>query len=125
MTVMGASFFLFRRPLIGLFLADARPEVIAAGSISLCYIALFQFSDSIGILSAGALKGAGDTKYTAVVQILIAWLFFLPLVFYLGKPEVWGLHGAWLAATIYIWIYSALLFRRFVSEKWRKIDIFR
>jgi MATE family multidrug resistance protein len=125
MTVMGVMFFLFRRPLIGLFLAEPKPEIIAAGGISLGYIALFQFSDSIGILSAGALKGAGDTKYTAVVQVLTAWFFFLPLVFYLGRPEALGIHGAWLAATLYIWIYDILLFWRFVSERWRKIDIFQ
>lgn len=125
MTVMGILFFVFRRPLIGLFLSDPKPEIIAAGGISLGFIALFQFSDSIGILSAGALKGAGDTRFAAGVQIVTAWIFFLPLVYYLGKPEVWGLHGAWLSATVYIWVYDILLFWRFVSERWRKIDIFR
>lgn len=125
MTVMGVIFFLFRRSLIGLFLSGPRPEVIAAGSISLGYIALFQFSDSIGMLSAGALKGAGDTRFPAIVQIVTAWFFFLPLVFYLGAPERLGLQGAWLAATLYIWIYDILLFWRFRSERWRKIDIFR
>lgn len=123
MTFNAIIFFIFRRPLIGLFQDD--PAVIAAGAVSLTYIALFQFSDSIGIISAGALKGAGDTRFTAIAQIVCAWIFFLPLVIILGNPNVWGLHGAWIAATIYIWIFDIILFLRFRSEAWRKIDIFK
>lgn len=124
MTAMGALFFIFRRPLIDLFAKAPDPEYTHAGVIIISYVALFQFSDAIGILSSGALRGAGDTKFPAIVQVITAWLFFLPLVYYLGKPEVWGLHGAWIGATIYIWIYDAVLFWRFVSERWRRINIF-
>ena len=84
MTLMGAVFYIFRRPLIGLFRHE--PEVIAAGSLILTYIPLFQFADAFGIVSAGALKGAGDTRFPAVAQIVFAWLFFLPLVFCAGQP---------------------------------------
>jgi putative MATE family efflux protein len=92
MTLMGVVFYIFRRPLIGLFRHE--PAVIAAGSLILTYIPLFQFADAFGIVSAGALKGAGDTRFPAVAQIVFAWLFFLPLVFVLGNPRVGGLRGA-------------------------------
>jgi Na+-driven multidrug efflux pump len=75
-------------------------------------------------VSAGALKGAGDTRFPAIAQIVFAWLFFLPLVFVLGNPRVGGLRGAWAAATIYIWVYDLVLLWRFVGERWRKINIF-
>jgi Na+-driven multidrug efflux pump len=122
MTLMGVVFYIFRRPLIGLFRHE--PAVIAAGSLILTYIPLFQFADAFGIVSAGALKGAGDTRFPAVAQIVFAWLFFLPLVFVLGNPRVGGLRGAWAAATIYIWVYDLVLLWRFVGERWRKINIF-
>ena len=123
MTVMGIIFFIFRRPLIMLF--SQEPAVITAGSIILVYVALFQFSDAFNILSRGALKGAGDTRFPAVVQIVIAWFFFLPLASYLGRPDVWGIHGAWISATVYVWVLAPILFWRFVNEGWRKINIFR
>jgi MATE family multidrug resistance protein len=122
MTLMGVIFLVFRRPLIALFRPE--PEVIAAGSAILIYVAVFQFADAVGILSSGALKGAGDTKFPAIAQVVIAWFFFLPLVFYFGRADVWGLHGAWLTATVYIWIYDIVLFWRFLSERWRKINVF-
>ena len=123
MTFMGIVFLAFRDPLIRLF--SQRPEVVEVGKTVLVYAAMFQFSDAIGILSHGALKGAGDTKFPAIMSALVAWFFFLPLGYYLGKPAVLGLHGAWLAATVYIWILDIILFWRFVSERWRKIDIFK
>jgi len=122
MSVMGLIFFLLRRPLVAMFNDD--PAVVAAGGVVLMYAALFQFSDSIGILSYGGLKGAGDTKWPAIVSAITAWLFFLPLGILLGRPGVLGLHGAWLAATVYIWVVDALFLWRFVSERWRRIDIF-
>jgi len=122
MTLMGAMFYIFRRPLIGLFRHE--PAVIAAGSLILTYVPLFQFADAFGIVSAGVLKGAGDTRFPAVAQIVLAWLFFLPLVFVLGNPHVEGLRGAWTAATIYIWLYDLVLLWRFVGERWRRINIF-
>ena len=122
MSVMGTVFYIFRQPLIGLFRHE--PEVIAAGSLILAYIPLFQFADAFGIVSAGALKGAGDTRFPAVAQIVFAWLFFLPLVFVLGNPHAGGLRGAWAAATVYIWAYDLVLLWRFVGERWRKINIF-
>ena len=75
-------------------------------------------------MSAGALKGAGDTRFPAAAQIVLAWLFFLPLVFVLGNPRVGGLAGAWTAATIYIWGYDLVLLWRFMGGRWRRINIF-
>jgi MATE family multidrug resistance protein len=100
MTLMGALFYIFRRQFIGLFRHEA--AVVAPGSLILTYIPLFQFADAFGIVSAGALKGAGDTRFLAAAQIVFAWLLFLPLAFWLGNPLVAGLRGAWTAATVYL-----------------------
>ena len=52
------------------------------------------------------------------------WLFFLPLVFCLERPDVWGFQDAWLGATIYIVIYDAVLFWRFLGNRRLKTDVF-
>lgn len=126
MTLMGVLFFIFCDPLIRVFFRDpmAQPEAVRYGALILSYVVFFQFSDAIGIVSAGALKGAGDTRFPALAQIVLAWCFFLPFVMWLAQPKLGGVHGAWVAATIYIWLYDAVLFWRFFSERWRKIDIF-
>ncbi len=121
--LFGLGFVLFRRPLIGLFSDD--PATVRAGAMILSYMALFLISNALAMVSHGALKGAGDTKWPAIMWALVAWLFFVPLGLILGNRAVLGLHGAWIAATLYIWLLDLLLIRRFVSEKWRHIDIFR
>ncbi len=123
MTLMGILFVIFRRNLIGLF--SSNPDVLNAGSTILVYMALFQFIDAIGILSHGSLKGAGDTKFPAMVALITAWVFFLPAAWWFGRPEVYGIHGAWISAVIYIWIVDVILFWRFVGGKWQKMDIFK
>ena len=123
MSLVAVLTVIFRRQLISVF--NDQPDVVRAGEIILVYVALFQFSDAFGILSQGALRGAGDTVFPAVLIAVLAFFFFLPLSYYLGRPDVLGVHGCWIAATVYIWAVDALLFWRFVSEGWRKIDIFR
>ncbi len=126
MTLMGAVFFLFSEPLVRLFFRAPDEELSAVryGALILSYVVFFQFSDAIGIVSAGALKGAGDTRFPAMAQIVLAWCFFLPFVLWLAQPRLGGIHGAWVAATIYIWLYDGVLFWRFFSERWRRINIF-
>lgn len=123
MTIMGALFVLFRKPLIGIFSND--PEVVRAGGVILVYAGLFQFVDAVGILSSGALKGAGDTNFPVIMQLVLAWGVFLPAVFLFGRPEAGGIHGAWITAVVYIWIFDIILFFRFRGERWKKIDIFK
>jgi Na+-driven multidrug efflux pump len=57
-----------------------------------------------------------------VAQIVLAWSFFLPLVFLLAHFK--GLPGAWAAAAIYIWAYDLVLLWRFMGGRWRQINIF-
>jgi len=123
MTVLVVTTVIFRRPLLQLF--SEKPEVIRVGSIIIMYFALFQFSEALGMISRAALQGAGDTKFPAIALPLVAFLFFLPLGFYIGRQDVWGLHGCWIATTAYAWIVNAILLWRFISERWRKIDIFK
>jgi len=123
MTFMGAVFFLFRHGLIGIFRAE--PEIVTAGATILIFAAIFQAFDGLGIITHGALRGAGDTVFPAAVAIIMSWLVFLPLGYFLTQVVDWGVAGAWLAATVNIILVSVILFARFSGGKWREIDVFR
>ncbi|HUW31489.1 MAG TPA: hypothetical protein VM223_07730, partial [Planctomycetota bacterium] len=53
-----------------------------------------------------------------------AWGIFLPLAAILSTHTHLGVTGAWIGATVYIYLLGAALFWRFVSGRWQKIDIF-
>jgi putative MATE family efflux protein len=122
MGLCGLIFVLFRRPIIRLF--HAAPTIVETGSRMLILAAIFQAFDALGIISHGALRGAGDTKVPAIVDIAAGWFLLLPLGYVLTFPLGWGYVGAWTAAAVQIATVGIIFFARFVSEAWRKIDIF-
>jgi Na+-driven multidrug efflux pump len=73
---------------------------------------------------AGALRGAGDTHWTAGLIVLLSFVLFAPLS--VGAVLFTNLEslGPWLAGTIYSIILGSALWRRFALGKWRDIDIF-
>jgi len=123
MVGMGLVFALFGGPLINLaFSGD--PEVIALGHRLLILAAIFQGFDAIVIVTEGALRGAGDTRWMMWVTLISAYAVFLPLAAVVAILLGGGAFGAWVAGTIYIITLSGLIFRRFHQEKWRDINIF-
>lgn len=132
MFLMGIAFFVLRYPLMSFFV-PSDPKVAAAdraaiqhiGSTMLLLAAIFQAFDAVGIVMIGALRGAGDTRFSAIVGVALAWGVLLPLGWLLTYPAGLGYVGAWLAAAVQIALLGGILFWRFASEAWRKIDIFK
>jgi len=124
MLAMGVVFFTCRYPLVRLFNQDA--DIVAHAALILIFAAVFQGFDALAIVSSGALRGAGDTHWTAAATITCCWGLFMPV----GVSLTWfapslGPKGPWIAATLYIFSLGSVLFGRFLSERWTEIDIFR
>lgn len=123
MCLCGLLFVLFRRPIIRFFRSD--PDIVEAGSYMLILAAIFQAFDALGIMSHGALRGAGDTKIPAIIDVAAGWLLLIPLGYVLTFVLKLDYIGAWGAAAVQIAIVGFVFFWRFDSEAWRKIDIFQ
>ena len=123
MTSMGLLLVIFRRPIIRFFRPDD-PAVVAIGATMMIPGAVYQAFDALGIVSMGALRGAGDTRFPAVIGVAAAWGILLPLGYLLTFTAGFGYVGAWSAAAIHLAIIGSIFFWRFASEAWRKIDIF-
>lgn len=94
MTAMGALLFTFARPVVGFFTTE--PEVIAAGAKVLRIMAFAMPFMAIARISAGALRGAGDTRFVMWGTGFGIWAARLGLAFVFVKVLGWGLTGAWL-----------------------------
>jgi MATE family multidrug resistance protein len=123
MVSLGLVFFALRYPLARHFSRDA--GVVDVAATVLAFAVIFQGFRGLRVISAGALRGAGDTHWTAMVSVAFAWCVFLPLGWALSyaAPQL-GVAGPWLGATIHICLLGATLLWRLVSERWAKIDIF-
>lgn len=119
--IVAANFFILPKYLMAIISKD--PEVIRLGAKILMMAGLFQISDGFGICGNGALRGAGDTRFTMIIGLVYAWALFVPLAYLLGFVFDGGVIGAWIGATIYIIAYGITIFIRFHRGKWQTIKI--
>jgi MATE family multidrug resistance protein len=112
----------------------AAGEAIALALLLLWPAAAYQFFDGLYFGSSFALRATGDTAVPARTAILLSWLFFVPLahtlVFTPGQAWIPGLPqagmgalGGWLALMAYAMLLGTLMYRRWRSERWRRIDL--
>jgi MATE family multidrug resistance protein len=125
MGIIGACFFLFRNGIMK-FWAPADDKVVEAGVKILVFAAVFQVFDALTIIYTGALRGAGDTVWLAVVSATGATLVLgLGGILIVTQLPQLGETGPWTAALAEI-IFVAVSYRwRFKSKRWMRIDLFR
>ncbi|KAB3529168.1 MATE family efflux transporter [Alkaliphilus serpentinus] len=120
-TAIGVLFFIFSKEIVSLFSND--PEVIKNASFVLKMIAFIQPFQSSQLIYAGALRGAGDTKWPLYSTMAGIWGIRITLAFILVKVMGLGLRGAWLGICIDQIIRYFILFGRFKTGKWKYIKV--
>jgi MATE family multidrug resistance protein len=118
---VAALFVLAPEPLIRMYTSDG--EVLALARPLLALGAAFQLFDALQIVVAGALRGAGDTRWPFAVSTGAAWVIRLPLAWLFAVTLGGGVVGAWYAEFVFILSLAALLMWRFRSGAWRRIAI--
>ena len=119
--VMCLFFALLGETLFSFFFVER--EIIAMGGKITKILAVMLFLQIRQVITAGCLKGAGDTRFVAkvaflsvtIIRPLGAWLFCYPLGL--------GLIGAWAGTLIDQSVRCILNSMRFATGKWSKIDI--
>lgn len=119
--LMGLAFILFGRPLSGLYTDDA-------ACISICVeilwiVAFIQPFQSSQFIVAGALRGAGDTKFVAKLTFYTVLLLRPGLAILAVQGFHLGLPGAWLAITTDQILRSALIAFRYRSGQWKELPL--
>ncbi len=128
MGLMGLVMALLRHELPGLLIADGEPlraEVIRWAAPMMLFCAVFQIFDALSISYNGALRGAGDTTWTAVAWIASATLLMIGgglLVSHL-MPH-WASTGLWGAATAHVAAIGIAFALRYRYGPWERIDVF-
>jgi hypothetical protein len=118
---LGLIFFFFGRNIVGLYTSDA--EVIAQGGQILMLVALIQPFQSSQFILTGVLRGAGDTKATAVIIFLTVLLVRPGLAIFNINVLGLGLIGAWIALALDQMLRSFLVLLRYNSGKWKGIRV--
>ncbi len=90
-----------------------KPEVIAAALPLFLVAAVFQLSDGIQAVGSGVLRGAGDTRYSFVANVIGHWAVGAPVALILGFTYRMGIVGLWWGLCAGLSVVAVLLFLRF------------
>lgn len=119
--VLAGTFFFFGKQIVMLYTDD--PEIITQGARILKMVALIQPFQSSQFILAGALRGAGDTRATAVITFLTVLLVRPGLALFTINYFGWGLDGAWIALVADQLLRSLLVLIRYNSGKWKTTKV--
>ncbi|HEY2901510.1 MAG TPA: MATE family efflux transporter [Polyangia bacterium] len=109
--------FAFGAPAIVVgFTKDAAVLATAVGLLHVA--AVFQIMDAANVVARGALRGAGDVRFAAVVGVVTSWLFTPPLTWLLGYRFAMGARGGWWGLTLEIAGSAAIVWWRLLRRGW-------
>ena len=119
--VLCANVAIFRRGIVGWF--TDTPEVLQKGAnimLMISVILLFQIQQ---VMFGGTLRGAGDTRFMAVVSLLTIGTLRPGITFVLVYFTPLGLYGAWIAVLTDQIIRAFFAGIRFYRGKWTRIEL--
>jgi len=93
MSLTAALFIFAPRALASAYTSEF--DVIALASLLIPIAGFFQVFDGLQVVSAGALRGAGDTRAPLIVNIVGFWCIGLPISWLLGFKLGYGPEGLW------------------------------
>lgn len=117
MTACGVVFGLFGATIAGGFSDDA--EVIAIARRLFLVAAVFQTLDAMNMILRGALRGAKDVRWVALVGTVIVWCAIPGTAFVLGRMMGWGAFGGWLGFVLETAVGSLVMGYRWWRGSWR------
>ncbi|HZP92769.1 MAG TPA: MATE family efflux transporter [Burkholderiales bacterium] len=109
-------------------------EVVALGRTLLWFAAGYQIFDGLNLGAGFCLRGAGDMRVPTLMIVCLAWFGFVPLahmaIFPPGQgwlpwlPRLgYGAAGGWAAALLYTCALGTLVWLRWRSGAWRRIEL--
>jgi MATE family multidrug resistance protein len=87
-------------------------EVVALAALLIPIAGFFQIVDGLQVVSAGVLRGAGDTRAPLVANVVGFWLIGLPISLLLGFRLGYGPEGLWWGLVAGLFAVASFLLSR-------------
>ncbi|MBA7701315.1 hypothetical protein ES703_110050 [subsurface metagenome] len=86
-------------------------------------MAIYSLFDTMNIVFASAVKGAGDTRFVMFLIIAMSSVFLvIPSYLALVIFKV-GIYGAWIILSLYIILLGFCFLFRFLGGKWKSMRV--
>jgi MATE family multidrug resistance protein len=121
MTLMGLAFVLIPGSFIRLFTND--PAMIETAAVPLRITGAVQPLLAAAIVFPGCLRGAGDTRFPMVLNLISIWAIRVPVALLLGRTLGLGLAGAWIGIALDVAARGIVTLIRFRGGRWKLIQV--
>lgn len=121
LSVIGLVYIFASRPIVSIFTTDPIVAGYAADCLRTVSYGFMLYAG--GMVLTQAFNGAGDTWTPTLLNIIIFWVFEIPLAYFLAKTLNMGPHGVFLAITIAfsaLTVVSAVIFR---LGRWKRREV--
>lgn len=108
---------LVAEPVTRLFTSD--PIALSLGVDWIGIIVLAMPAIALHFTAAGALRGAGDTRWPLAVSFIGLWLVRLPLSWFFAIPMGWGMHGVWVGYVVEYYGRALVMTVRYARGSWK------
>jgi len=108
--------------IIGEFYTDD-PQVIALAADIMIVVGALQPFQSVQFVVGGVLRGAGDTKSTAIIMFITVVIIRTIMGYIFVNLLQMGLFGAWIAISADQIMRAVLIWARYNQGKWKKIRL--
>jgi len=103
-------------------LSTSWPAVEARIPLLLWFVAAYCLFDSVQLIFAYALRGAGDTRFVTLVTAALAFpLMVLPA--WAAQHLGWSMYVAWAFVSLYLVILASVLYLRFAAGAWKRMRV--
>lgn len=126
MTLIGLTLILLPDLYLAVFRSPEHdaywPQIAVFVPILLRFVAVYCLFDSMNLVFSFALKGAGDTRFTTLATLVLAWpLMVLPTcaAWYYG----WGLLWSWVFISGYVIALALTFMVRFWRGRWKSMRV--
>ncbi len=119
MSAFSALFYAAAHPIAAMFSQDPRVVELAASYLRIN--ALAEPTLAFSIVLGGALQGAGDTRFQALVSVLCMWIVRLPATWWLMSRLGYDADAAWWTMAGSTAIQAVLIVWRVRRGAWQKI----
>jgi putative MATE family efflux protein len=119
--IIGLPMLLIPEILLGAFLHES--DALTTGVIPLRLVGFGIILDAIGLVLMNALQGAGATKTTLKVSLLMQWVVFLPTVYFVGPILGYGLTAIWLVQLLYRGTQAMIYAKLWHKRNWTEIAV--
>lgn len=114
--------FVFARNIAEIFVSEE--DVIDKAVIFIRIMAFGEPAIAVHFTIAGALRGAGDTRWPLYASATGVYGLRIPLAAFLGFIVGMGVIGAWIAMTVEYFVRSFFVSFRFKKGAWKTVEVF-